>query len=174
MVGRPDGSTARYVEETKALAESLLVDAAFPGELQFSAVARIYRESDVFVRFSEHEGFGLPIFEAMRVDTVLVEADALAQISISGNWHYAMSQLRTVNDSSSATIYLSHHLIPTCLKCCIKRLSAPYEPFSNMGPAARTTRMPLGQGADVRDGQIRPRDRREGGLHPTAEETCAR
>jgi glycosyltransferase involved in cell wall biosynthesis len=66
MIGRLDGSTERYVEETKALAKSLLVDAAFPGELPFSEVAGIYRDSHVFVCFSEHEGFGLPIFEAMR------------------------------------------------------------------------------------------------------------
>jgi glycosyltransferase involved in cell wall biosynthesis len=72
MVGRLDGATARYVEETKALAESLLVDATFTGELPFSALAKLYRDSHVFVCLSEHEGFGLPIFEAMRVGLPVV------------------------------------------------------------------------------------------------------
>jgi glycosyltransferase involved in cell wall biosynthesis len=72
MVGRPDDNTARYVEEAKSLAESLLVDAFFPGELPFSTLARIYCESDAFVCLSEHEGFGLPIFEAMRVGLPVV------------------------------------------------------------------------------------------------------
>lgn len=66
MVGRPDGSTAGYVAETMALAANLGVAATFPGEVPFAELSRVYRASDVFVCFSEHEGFGLPVFEAMR------------------------------------------------------------------------------------------------------------
>lgn len=66
MVGRLDPKMMAYVEETKALAEDYGVQARFPAEVSFSDLDAFYRESDVFLCLSEHEGFGLPIFEAMR------------------------------------------------------------------------------------------------------------
>ena len=72
MVGREDALSQRYVAETKTLAQELMVDVAFPGELSFSSLSEIYRRSDIFLCFSEHEGFGLPVFEAMRVGLPVV------------------------------------------------------------------------------------------------------
>ncbi|MFI5411095.1 glycosyltransferase family 4 protein [Kaistia sp. UC242_56] len=66
MVGRPDPAMAAYVQEVKALAEARGVEACFPAEVSFAELREFYRESDVFLCLSEHEGFGLPIFEAIR------------------------------------------------------------------------------------------------------------
>jgi glycosyltransferase involved in cell wall biosynthesis len=65
MVGRSDLAMARYGQEIRTLAAELDVDAHFPAEVSYSDLKRLYRESDVFLCLSEHEGFGLPIFEAM-------------------------------------------------------------------------------------------------------------
>lgn len=72
MVGRLDGNTSRFVDETKKLAQSLKVEAIFTGELPLAALDKIYGQSHVFLCFSEHEGFGLPVFEAMRVGIPVV------------------------------------------------------------------------------------------------------
>jgi len=66
LVGRPDPTMPAYVQEAKALAEACGVDARFPAEVSFAELREFYRDSDVFLCLSEHEGFGLPIFEAMR------------------------------------------------------------------------------------------------------------
>lgn len=66
MVGRHDSSMAAYVQEIEALAEELEVHTDFPAEVSYSDLQDFYRRSDVFLCLSEHEGFGLPIFEAMR------------------------------------------------------------------------------------------------------------
>lgn len=66
LVGRADPAMMVYVQETKALAADYGVEARFPAEVSFSDLDAFYRESDVFLCLSEHEGFGLPIFEAMR------------------------------------------------------------------------------------------------------------
>lgn len=66
MVGRVDTAMLNYEQEIKALAAELDVDARFPSEVSNADLQRFYRESDVFLCLSEHEGFGLPIFEAMR------------------------------------------------------------------------------------------------------------
>lgn len=72
MVGRSDGSDPQYVDELKHLAQKLLVDAVFPGEIPLSTLATLYDQSDVFLYLSEHEGFGLPVFEAMRAGLPVV------------------------------------------------------------------------------------------------------
>jgi glycosyltransferase involved in cell wall biosynthesis len=66
LVGRPDSIMPAYVQEAKALAEACGVEAHFPAEVSFAELRQFYRDSDVFLCLSEHEGFGLPIFEAMR------------------------------------------------------------------------------------------------------------
>jgi len=66
LVGRPDSMMPAYVQEAKALAETCGVEAHFPAEVSFAELREFYRDSDVFLCLSEHEGFGLPIFEAMR------------------------------------------------------------------------------------------------------------
>ncbi len=65
LPGRPDSDMARYVPEVQALAHRLDVTVEIPGEVSHEGLASAYRDADVFVGLSEHEGFGLPILEAM-------------------------------------------------------------------------------------------------------------
>ncbi|MER2633443.1 MAG: glycosyltransferase family 4 protein [Rhizobiaceae bacterium] len=72
MPGRADPDMALYVTESLGLAKRLGVRARMDGEASFAEIRRLYDAADVFVCLSEHEGFGLPIFEAMRAGLPVV------------------------------------------------------------------------------------------------------
>ena len=46
--------------------------------MSLAALVAYYREADAFVSLSEHEGFGVPLLEAMRFDLPVVAYDAAA------------------------------------------------------------------------------------------------
>lgn len=50
----------------------------FPGQISFRAILAYYRLADVFVCMSEHEGFCVPIVEAMKFDKPIVALRAAA------------------------------------------------------------------------------------------------
>ena len=56
-----------YLLELANLAEDLNVKLVLKGEVKQNALVALYEECDAFVCLSEHEGFGLPVFEAMRM-----------------------------------------------------------------------------------------------------------
>lgn len=60
--------TRPYVQWLHSLVAWLGLDKAvtFTGQVSDAALAAYYRRSDVFVYMSEHEGFGIPLVEAMR------------------------------------------------------------------------------------------------------------
>jgi glycosyltransferase involved in cell wall biosynthesis len=73
LAGRPDdGSFPGYTDELRSLADGLNVDLRMPGEVDHDELQRLYHEADAFVCLSEHEGFGIPIFEAVRNGVPLV------------------------------------------------------------------------------------------------------
>ena len=49
---------------------------AFTGSVSEAALVSYYSEADAFVSMSEHDGFGLPLIEAMRFDVPVVAYDA--------------------------------------------------------------------------------------------------
>lgn len=64
--GRDDPATTLKAD-LMTLGESEGVQVLLPGEVAENELLDAYRQADLFVCFSEHEGFGLPVFEAMRV-----------------------------------------------------------------------------------------------------------
>ncbi|HEY5207823.1 MAG TPA: glycosyltransferase [Stellaceae bacterium] len=66
FAGRFDWRVRLYREELIALARALDVDVEFTDEVQDARLDQLYLSADAFLCLSEHEGFGLPIFEAMR------------------------------------------------------------------------------------------------------------
>lgn len=66
FLGRDDPATT-LKSDLIALGESEGVEVLLKGEVSEAELFNAYRQADLFVCFSEHEGFGMPIFEAMRV-----------------------------------------------------------------------------------------------------------
>lgn len=66
FLGRDDPAT-KLKSDLSALGEREGVEVRLKGEVSEGKLYDAYREADLFVCFSEHEGFGMPIFEAMRV-----------------------------------------------------------------------------------------------------------
>ena len=61
------GGTENYLESLKAYARKLGLEdsVVFPGHIRFDEILAYYRTADVFVCMSEHEGFCVPLIEAM-------------------------------------------------------------------------------------------------------------
>ena len=65
LVGNP-GGMEKYAERLQFYAEKLgIVDIVFPGHISFNQILSYYRTADAFVSMSEHEGFCVPLVEAM-------------------------------------------------------------------------------------------------------------
>jgi glycosyltransferase involved in cell wall biosynthesis len=64
--GRTDSALAKYVSEIKTRARNLKLELHMPGEITQENLKRTFQRADVFLCLSEHEGFGLPVIEAMR------------------------------------------------------------------------------------------------------------
>jgi glycosyltransferase involved in cell wall biosynthesis len=78
IVGGP--SSDRYWDALKSLVDDLeLGDAvALPGSVSGPELAAYFATADVFVSASEHEGFGVPLLEAMHHDVPVVAFGATA------------------------------------------------------------------------------------------------
>jgi hypothetical protein len=61
------GSRHTNVDEVVALARKLAVPLSLHGEIDNTSLLGLYEQCDIFLALSEHEGFGLPLFEAMRL-----------------------------------------------------------------------------------------------------------
>ena len=68
----------QYHARLRALAQELGVTGAvtFAGSVSLAALVAYYRSASAFVSLSEHEGFGVPLLEAMRFDLPVVAYDA--------------------------------------------------------------------------------------------------
>ena len=73
LVGSDTGMTNyRYQLENYIRALGLTGRVIFPGHISFAAILAYYRLADVFVCMSEHEGFCVPLVEAMYFDLPIV------------------------------------------------------------------------------------------------------
>lgn len=61
-----------YAAELLTLGDSMGVEVLLPGEVSEHELRQLYAAADAFVCLSEHEGFGLPVFEAMRCKVPVV------------------------------------------------------------------------------------------------------
>lgn len=68
----------QYHGRLRALADELGVSQAvtFAGSVSLAALVAYYRTATAFVSLSEHEGFGVPLLEAMRFDLPVIAYDA--------------------------------------------------------------------------------------------------
>lgn len=85
FVGKYAGMEA-YYEQLKRYAEALdLKDVYFTGHIKFDEILAYYRTADVFVCMSEHEGFCVPLVEAMYFGVPIVAYDSSAIADTLGN-----------------------------------------------------------------------------------------
>jgi len=77
----------QYHARLRALVQELGVTGAvtFAGSVSLPALVAYYRSATAFVSLSEHEGFGVPLLEAMRFDLPVVAYDAGAVAETLGN-----------------------------------------------------------------------------------------
>jgi glycosyltransferase involved in cell wall biosynthesis len=79
LVGSYSGMENYYNRLVKyAAALGLKDDVVFTGHIKFSAILAFYRIADVFVCMSAHEGFCVPLAEAMFFDVPIVALDTSA------------------------------------------------------------------------------------------------
>jgi glycosyltransferase involved in cell wall biosynthesis len=108
LPGRKDPSMLSYASELRRLADNLGVEMELPGEVENRQLEQMYATSDVFVCLSEHEGFGLPVIEAMR-----------AQLPVVGYRSSAVAE--TLSDHPLACDQLDYHQIAARIACLADR-----------------------------------------------------
>ena len=86
LVGSAKGMEG-YLARLKAYVKALGLEdcVVFPGQISFRAILAYYRIADVFVCMSEHEGFCVPIVEAMFFDKPIIALRAAAVPETLGN-----------------------------------------------------------------------------------------
>lgn len=71
FLGRDDPATTLRTDLARYAAE-VGVDVTLKGEVGEAELHAAYADADLFICFSEHEGFGMPVFEAMRVGVPVI------------------------------------------------------------------------------------------------------
>ncbi|MBQ4464434.1 MAG: glycosyltransferase [Oscillospiraceae bacterium] len=72
-------TTGMYYRDLMDYIEELEVeDIVFPGHISFAEILAIYKTAHVFLCMSEHEGFCVPLLEAMTFDVPVIAFDACA------------------------------------------------------------------------------------------------
>lgn len=72
FVGRSDGSAASYISEIRSVSAALDIQVDLVGEVSQGELESHYKAASVFICLSQHEGFGMPVFEAMRMNVPVV------------------------------------------------------------------------------------------------------
>ena len=78
LVGSDNG-TEKYTKRLKDFIEQNEIEnVVFPGHISFSAILAMYSTADIFLCMSEHEGFCVPLTEAMCFDIPIIAYDSCA------------------------------------------------------------------------------------------------
>jgi glycosyltransferase involved in cell wall biosynthesis len=93
LPGRMDDNSKSYVDEIRDHSRLLEVKLELPGEVDSEELEQLYRNCDVFVCMSEHEGFGLPVYEAMAREVPVAVYNITAFPEILKNHPLAFSSL---------------------------------------------------------------------------------
>lgn len=144
LVGNYEGMES-YYERLKAYAEKLeLEDIVFTGHIGFDEILAYYKLADVFLCESEHEGFCVPLVEAMYFKVPVIAYDAAAvgetlgnggilieeknHLEIAGIINKVVSDadLRTkmINNQSERLEDFAHDKIENKLECLINKFIA--------------------------------------------------
>ncbi|HRU97938.1 MAG TPA: glycosyltransferase family 4 protein [Ruminococcus sp.] len=78
LVGSASQNGAYYPDLVSYVAKLGVQDVIFPGHISFAEILAIYKTAHVFLCMSEHEGFCVPLLEAMTFDVPIIAYDACA------------------------------------------------------------------------------------------------
>ncbi len=78
LVGSANQTGMYYRDLMEYIKELGTEDIVFPGHISFAEILAIYRTAHVFLCMSEHEGFCVPLLEAMTFDVPVIAYDACA------------------------------------------------------------------------------------------------
>ena len=102
LAGNPKGME-KYTAKLKTYAEALgVTDVVFTGQISFPAILAYYSTADCFVCMSEHEGFCVPLVEAMEFKVPVLAYDCCAVPGTLGGTGILMKS----KDPSLAASYL--------------------------------------------------------------------
>ena len=85
FVGNYNGFEPYYNRLCKYVSKLHLEDVIFTGHIKFNEILSYYNVADVFVCMSEHEGFCVPLVEAMEFEVPIVAYDSTAISDTMGN-----------------------------------------------------------------------------------------
>jgi mannosyltransferase OCH1-like enzyme/glycosyltransferase involved in cell wall biosynthesis len=89
FAGALEERLANYWTDLQAIAIRLNVEAVFPGLVSADTLERLYRSCDAFLCMSEHEGFGMPVFEAMRSRVPVIAWASSAMVDLLADHPFA-------------------------------------------------------------------------------------
>ena len=78
LVGNYNGMETYYNSLREYIEKTGVKDVVFPGHISFAAILAYYRSADLFLSMSDHEGFCVPLVEAMFFDVPVVAKDTSA------------------------------------------------------------------------------------------------
>lgn len=78
LVGSHDANGMYYPDLVSYVEQLGVEDVIFPGHITFAEILAIYKTAHVFLCMSEHEGFCVPILEAMTFDVPIIAYNACA------------------------------------------------------------------------------------------------
>lgn len=113
-----DASPPQYLQSLKSLARELGVydQVVFTGKVSDKNLFQWYRKSDVFACASEHEGFGVPLVEAMAHGLPVVAYDAAAVAETVGNSGIVLRDKRPLTLAMALHRVLGDGQLNQCLR----------------------------------------------------------
>lgn len=91
FAGALEARLENYWSDLREIAIRLGVEAEFPGLVSEETLKQLYRSCDAFICMSEHEGFGMPVFEAMRSRVPVVAWSSSAMVDLLAGHPFADS-----------------------------------------------------------------------------------
>ena len=112
LVGSWTGTETYYTRLQDYVKLLNLEDVIFTGSVPFTDILAYYRIADCFLCLSEHEGFCVPLVEAMFFDTPIIAYDCCAISETLGGGGFLMSD----KDPKRLALFIQHLLSDSSLK----------------------------------------------------------
>jgi glycosyltransferase involved in cell wall biosynthesis len=119
-----------YVKELYRLAESLGIrnQVSIPGRVKFAELVTYYRMADVFLCMSDHEGFCVPLLEAMHFDIPIIAYSATGVPYTMGNAGILLKEKNPIAASEMAHLLVQDESFRNRVVATQRRRLADFQP----------------------------------------------